>query len=220
MIAWCDLSHAYVSGRSADVIRFADFRAPPGAQVLLRGASGSGKSTLLALLAGLLTPSSGHLQVAGSEPALLTSRARDAWRGQTIGFIPQRLHLSDRLSVADNLALPYVAAGLPVDARRMAEVLARLGLSGLAGRRPGALSVGQAQRVAIARALLRRPRLILADEPTAHLDDAHASAAVALLDEMATELGATLVVATHDGRLAAGLPRATPLVLPSESVAS
>lgn len=215
MIAWQGLSHTYASGPASRSIRFADFSVPRGAQLLLRGASGSGKSTLLALLAGLLTPSSGQLQVAGCEPARLNSRARDTWRGETIGFIPQRLHLSDRLSVADNLALPYVAAGLPVDAQRITGVLTHLGLSGLEARRPGALSVGQAQRVAIARALLRRPRLILADEPTAHLDDAHASAAAALLDAVAAELRATLVIATHDSRLAACLPRASTLVLPT-----
>jgi putative ABC transport system ATP-binding protein len=217
MIAWNGLSHSYASPTRTATIRFADFSAPQGAHLLLRGASGSGKSTLLALLAGLLTPTSGQVQVAGGEPARFSSQARDAWRGETIGFIPQRLHLSDRLSVTDNLALPYVAAGLPVDVQRIAEVLKRLGLDGLEARRPGALSVGQAQRVAIARALLRRPRLILADEPTAHLDDAHASAAVALLDQVATELGATLVIATHDSRLSACLPRSSALVLPTAS---
>ena len=215
MIAWQDLGHAYAAVPARPALRFADFSAPQGAQVLLRGASGSGKSTLLALLAGLLTPTSGHLQVAGVDPAGLGSRARDVWRGEAIGFVPQRLHLSDGLSVADNLSLPYVAAGRPVDGQRIAEVLHRLGLSGLDARRPATLSVGQAQRVAIARALLRRPRLILADEPTAHLDDAHASAAVALLNEVATELGATLVIATHDGRLASSLPTASVLALPA-----
>lgn len=195
----------YAGGPS---IAFPDLQAPPAAVVRLGGPSGSGKSTLLSLIAGLVTPASGRLRVAGSEPASLTSLERDAWRGATLGIMAQRLHLSAHLSVWHNLALPWVAVGQPVDADRIAEVMERLGLGGLHERRPGQLSGGQAQRVAVARAIVRRPRLILADEPTASLDDAAAEQTLALLREAASESAATLIVATHDRRVADAWPQA------------
>ena len=206
MIEICGLRHRW--GRRAPDIVFDDFVAQPGEQWLLRGASGSGKSTLLALLAGLLTPTAGQLRVGGVDLVGLGARARDVWRGQTMGFVPQGLHLVSGLSVQRNLELPYLAAGLPVDTRRIAAVLDRLGLGSLATRRPSQLSGGQAQRVALARAVLRRPSWLLADEPTAHLDDAHALAAVQLLATAAHEDGAGLLIATHDQRLQHWLPEA------------
>jgi putative ABC transport system ATP-binding protein len=205
--AWSDRSAA------APALRFADLQAEQGAQLLLRGPSGAGKSTLLALIAGLLTPRRGRIVVAGTDVGALPRARRDAWRGRTLGFVPQRLHLSDGLSVAHNLALPYVACGEPVDAPRIASLLERLGLAGLGARRPHELSVGQAQRVALARALVRSPCVLLADEPTANLDDPMSDAVVGLLAEAAREHGATLVIATHDARVAARLPAARPVVL-------
>jgi putative ABC transport system ATP-binding protein len=204
------LVHRYAG---APGIAFPDFAAPQGARLRIAGPSGSGKSTLLALLAGLLTVQQGRVLVGDADLAALGERERDAWRGAALGFVPQRLHLSDSLSVARNLALPYVAAGLAVDEPRIAQVLARLGLSTLAARRPAQLSVGQAQRVAIARALVRCPVVILADEPTAHLDDDTAADALALLAEVAAEQNATLVVATHDRRVQDAWPDAAELRL-------
>jgi putative ABC transport system ATP-binding protein len=194
--------------RDGQPLTFPDWVAPSGAVVRLSGPSGSGKSTLLSLLAGLLVPSAGRLHVAGVDPAALTERERDNWRGATLGIVPQRLHLSPHLSVWHNLALPWVAAGQSVDASRIAEVMDRLGIQGLEGRRPGELSGGQAQRVAVARALMRRPRLILADEPTASLDDDSAAQALMLLRESAAGQAATLLVATHDRRVAEAWPEA------------
>ncbi len=184
-------------------LRFPDFELPRGGHLLLRGASGSGKSTLLALMAGLLTPTAGRLAMDGVEIGALAPAARDAWRGAHLGFVPQRLHLSPSLSVRDNLALPYVAAGLRPDDARIAALLAELGIAQLLDRRPHALSQGQAQRVALARALLRAPRFVLADEPTANLDDEACDATLALLRRVATEHGASLVIASHDARIEA-----------------
>jgi len=200
-----DLSITYAAGPT---LRFPDLHVAQGGQVLLGGPSGSGKSTLLALLAGLLRPATGVLRVGSADLARLGSRQIDAWRGREIGFVPQRLHLSAGLSVAHNLELPWLAAGEPVERRRVGELVERLGLVGLAARRPHELSLGQAQRVALARALARRPRVLLADEPTAHLDDDAARGALALMADAAAAEGATLVVATHDRRVEAVLDEA------------
>lgn len=195
------LLHRYAA--SDRPLGFPDFDLPAGGHLLLRGASGSGKSTLLALMAGLLTPSAGRLLLDGVDVGALAPAARDAWRGASLGFVPQRLHLSASLTVRDNLALPYVAAGLKPDGARIEEVLAALGVAELLDRRPHALSQGQAQRVALARALLRAPRFVLADEPTANLDDEACDATLALLRRAVEQQGASLVIASHDARVEA-----------------
>lgn len=187
---------------------FADVQVPQGATLVLRGDSGSGKSTWLALLAGLLSATAGSVTVAGSDPGALAQSARDAWRARTLGFLPQKLHLSDALNVRQNLNLVYFAAGLPVDPAAVTQALHALGVADLAARKPSQLSGGQAQRVALARAVLLKPRVILADEPTASLDDTSAAAALQLLTGSAQQCGATLVIATHDRRVSEALPGA------------
>lgn len=197
MIRTHDLSFRYASGPA---LAFPDVDVPQGGTLLLQGRSGSGKSTWLSLVAGLLSPTAGRVVVAGQDLAQLARGQRDLWRGRSIGFLPQRLHLSDALSVERNLALVYFAAGLPLDGEAIRSALLALDVSSVAGRRPGELSGGQAQRVALARAILLRPKVLLADEPTASLDDESAAAAMDLLRESAQRCGATLVVATHDAR--------------------
>lgn len=174
-----------------------------GGTLLLQGPSGSGKSTWLALAAGLLPASFGQMVVAEQFlEALGTQAALDRWRAQTIGFLPQKLHLSSALSVHENLRLAQWAAGQPQNDQRIAEALRMLDVQALAQRLPTQLSGGQAQRVALARAVLLQPRVILADEPTAHLDNEAACACLTLLQASAERCAATLVVATHDDRVA------------------
>jgi len=199
------LAFRYSSGPA---LLFPDLELPQGGVLLLHGPSGSGKSTWLALAAGLLRPSAGEIIVAGQALAALRPVAVDAWRARAIGFLPQRLHLSEALTVAGNLALAQWAAGVPDDAAAVGRVLSTLGVADLAARRPSQLSGGQAQRVALARAVLLQPRVVLADEPTASLDDTAAAVALQLLADTAVRLGASLVIATHDARVAAALPQA------------
>ena len=198
MISTRQLAFRYANGPE---LRFDDIDVAQGGVVLLRGASGSGKSTWLALAAGLLAPATGDITVAGQSLRALGKVASDAWRATTIGFLPQKLHLSAALTVHDNLAMAQWAAGQPPDMARITEALTSLGVQLLASRKPAALSGGQAQRVALARAVLLKPKVILADEPTASLDDASAAASVALLRATAMRTGATLVIATHDSRV-------------------
>jgi putative ABC transport system ATP-binding protein len=173
-----------------------------GCVVLLSGPSGCGKSTWLALVAGLVKPGAGTLQVADQAVADLNGMAADVWRARTIGFLPQKLHLSAALTVTQNLAMAQWAAGQPEDKHSIAATLTALGVADLGQRKPAQLSGGQAQRVALARAVLLNPKVILADEPTASLDDEAAASAIGLLVQTAGRLHATLVIATHDGRVA------------------
>jgi putative ABC transport system ATP-binding protein len=209
MIFTQQLSYLYPqSDTTSAILHFPDVDLAQGDVLVLRGNSGSGKSTWLALLAGLLTPQQGELTVAGQRLNGLSNTARDAWRANTLGFLPQKLHLSEALTVAENLQLAYFAAGLPLNTSAKTHIestLAALGVADFAKRRPSTLSGGQAQRVALARAVLLNPKIILADEPTASLDDDAASAALVLLQTSAARCHATLVIATHDFRVSAVL---------------
>ena len=192
------VEHWYGSTR---VLAVDAWHAAAGETWLLAGPSGSGKSTLLHVLAGLTTPTRGRVVVAGTDLGALAPGQRDRWRGRAVGIVPQRLHLVGALRVADNLRLAQTLAGLPADDVRIRAMLEAVRIGDLAHRYPRELSQGQAQRVAIARAVINRPALVLADEPTANLDDAHAAAALELLRSQALEAGATLVVASHDARV-------------------
>ena len=198
MITSRQLTYRYANGPA---LAFADLKVAQGGVLILGGASGSGKSTWLALAAGLLQASSGDMTVAGQALAQLGKVNSDAWRAKTIGFLPQKLHLSAALSVHGNLALAQWAAGQKTNDTHIQQALAALGVGDLSERKPSQLSGGQAQRVALARAVLLEPQVILADEPTASLDDEAASVALDLLLTTAERLKATLVIATHDSRI-------------------
>jgi putative ABC transport system ATP-binding protein len=193
------LSHVR-DGRT--VLAIGDWQLQPGAHALLLGPSGSGKSTFINIVAGLLTPSHGSVSVAGETMSALSPAGRDDLRRRTIGLVFQTLRLIPALSVAGNLALAQKLATGRVDDGEIARLIDRVGLSHRARARPRQLSQGEGQRAAIARALVTRPRLLVADEPTSALDDANAGKMIDLVFETAEATGATLLVATHDGRIA------------------
>ena len=203
MICSQGLSYRYPQGPT---LNFPDVDVAQGAVLLLSGPSGCGKSTWLALVAALVVPTAGTLAVAGQPLNGLDHVAADAWRARAIGFLPQKLHLSAALTVRQNLALAQWASGTGDNPAAITQALAALGVADLAGRTPAQLSGGQAQRVALARAVLLAPQVILADEPTASLDDEAAADAVNLLLYTARAQAATLVIATHDARVAALMP--------------
>jgi putative ABC transport system ATP-binding protein len=178
------------------------WRVEPGAHSLVIGPSGCGKSTLLHLIAGLIQPSRGRIAIDGQELAALGRAALDGFRGRRIGIVLQSMHLIGALNVRDNLRLARSLARQPPAPERIEGLLAELGLARLARLRPRQLSQGERQRLAIGRAVVNRPALILADEPTSALDDANCAAVLDLLRRQTQGSGATLVVATHDQRLA------------------
>lgn len=200
MIQTRALAFGYPGGAE---LAFADLAVEQGGVLLLRGPSGSGKSTWLALVAALVKPARGELTVADLPLGALQGAAADAWRARNIGFLPQKLHLSAALTVEHNLLMAQWASGQPEDPKRVHAALEALCVADLAQRKPAQISGGQAQRVALARAVLLQPRVILADEPTASLDDDAAASAVGLLVQTAALHQATLVIATHDARVAA-----------------
>lgn len=207
------LEHCY-AGAAMPHLRVGAWQVTPHAHQLIIGPSGCGKSTLLHIIAGLLTPTRGQVCMGGIDVAALTESARDKWRAKHVGMVLQRPHLIHAVSVLQNLVLAQsFALGARRDETAALALLRRLGVEAQAQQRPHTLSQGQAQRVALARALIHRPTLILADEPTASLDDAAADASLKLLREVADEVGATLLIATHDARAKASFADAAVLDL-------
>ncbi|HVJ12488.1 MAG TPA: ABC transporter ATP-binding protein [Burkholderiales bacterium] len=198
MISVRGLAHRY--GEHA-ALRVPEWKVAQGERWLVLGPSGCGKTTLLHVLAGLVRPTEGEVEVSGESLRRLEGARLDRWRATTVGIVLQALHLVKHLSVRDNLRLAQYLAHVPQDDARIADTLGALGVGGKAAQRPSELSQGEQQRVAIARAVVNRPKLVLADEPTANLDDAAAATVVDLLAEQASRHGATLVVATHDARV-------------------
>jgi len=204
------LTHSYAaapSPRAAVAVR--RLVVESGSRLCLVGRSGSGKTTLLNILCGVLVPSSGRVQLDGTDLFALGEAARDALRARSIGCIFQTFNLLEGLSAFENLTLAQRFAGVSASAarRRADELLELLGLRARAAARPSELSVGEQQRVAIARAVSKSPTLVLADEPTASLDDENAALVIDLL--LQTSAQSTLLVATHDARLIQRFPSAT-----------
>ena len=189
------------SGKLA-ILRDISFALGTGQTVAIVGASGSGKSTLLGILAGLDTPSSGTVQLAGQDLFALDEDQRAALRARHVGFVFQSFQLMPNLTALENVMLPLELAGVP-DARAQATVmLRRVGLGERLQHRPKVLSGGEQQRVALARAFVVQPDLLLADEPTGSLDHATGAAIMDLMFALNREQGTTLVLVTHDRGLA------------------
>ena len=166
------------------------------------GASGSGKSTLLALLAGLETPTAGVVRLAGHDLGALDEDGRARVRRQHVGFVFQQFHLLPAFTALENVMLPLELAGTTDARERAGATLTEVGLGSRLHHYPRQLSGGEQQRVALARAYCMRPDLLLADEPTGNLDERTAEAVIELMFRLNREAGATLVLVTHDERLA------------------
>ena len=176
-----------------------------GSFTALMGPSGSGKTTLLNLLAGIDSPSSGRLEVAGTDITKLSRSQLGAWRARNIGYIFQLYHLVPVLTAYENIELPLLLLPMSADERhkRVCTALDLVGLGDRAEHFPRQLSGGQEQRVAIARAIVSDPPLLVADEPTGDLDAESAKAILVLLRQLVSDLGKTIVMVTHDAKAAA-----------------
>jgi putative ABC transport system ATP-binding protein len=208
-IAARSLSHSYPGpGGPVPVLHEVSFDVPEGGYCSLVGPSGAGKTTLLALVGGLEPVQSGVLAVGNSHLAGLGGDRLAAYRRLTVGFVFQHFGLLEALTAVENVELAATLAGERPSARRAAalDLLAAVGMDHRASHRPAALSGGERQRVAIARALVNRPRLVLADEPTGNLDEAASADVVRLLEAAHSERGCTLVLVTHNDRIARRAP--------------
>ncbi|OHX67659.1 ABC transporter ATP-binding protein [Flammeovirga pacifica] len=182
-------------------ISFPDFEIKSGEEILILGASGCGKTTLLHVLGGLLPVTSGKVIINDIDITLLKGNKIDQFRGENIGVIFQKPHFARALTLHENLAFAQKAAGRKVDHKRIHHLLDRLGISQHIDKSPSKMSEGEKQRMSVAMALINKPALLLADEPTASLDDEHANEVIQLLREMASEENSALVIVTHDSRL-------------------
>ena len=191
-------------GGNRFALRDVSFDVPTGSRVAIVGRSGSGKSTLLHLAAGIDVPTGGEVLIGGNDLGTLSERSRTLLRREQIGLIFQFFHLLPHLSVQDNVALPELIAGQEMSeiTRRVSQLLERVGLQDRSQDNIQKLSGGEMQRVAICRALVRKPPLLLADEPTGNLDDANSRLVMEMMLKMAAEQESTLIYVTHSGELA------------------
>jgi lipoprotein-releasing system ATP-binding protein len=205
-----DLVKEFIQGEvKIQVLRAASISVRAGERIAIVGASGSGKTTLLQLLGGLDLPTSGTVEIAGSAMNRLNDTERGYLRNRAVGFVYQFHHLLPEFTALENVAMPLLVRRMAPRAakERASALLARVGLADRLTHRPSQLSGGERQRAAVARALVTEPRLVLADEPTGNLDGMNAAQVFELMLELNRELGTSLVIVTHDERLAARLDR-------------
>ena len=190
-------SYAAPDGGRAVIVDIPTFALAAGQQLALRGESGSGKTTFLHLIAGILSADTGRIDIDGTDMAALGEPKRDRLRAEKLGYIFQTFNLLQGYTVLENVLLG-MSFGPGADRTRARAVLERVGLGDRVHHFPRQLSTGQQQRVAVARALANRPKLVLADEPTGNLDRRNATEALALIRESCREVGAALLLVSHD----------------------
>lgn len=206
-ITLANVTKRYAS-QSPLTLNIPSFAVNDGEHLALIGRSGSGKSTLLNLIAGILTPTSGVIDVNGTDIAKLSEAKRDLFRAENIGYVFQTFNLIQSLTAFENVLLAMsFASKVEQPKARAKDLLQLVGLGEKAHLKPRELSVGEQQRVAIARAIANEPRIILADEPTANLDEQNADAVLNLLLELASKENRILLLVTHERDVAARLPR-------------
>jgi len=200
MIHLRDVTKVYRRGpHEVAALRGVSFELPASSFAFVLGPSGSGKSTLLQLLGALDEPTSGEISIAGTQLRGMSARQRDAFRREQVGFVFQSFNLLGNLTAVDNVLAPFLPRGVSNELRtRAVELLHQVGLGERLDHRPNQLSGGEQQRVAIARALLKRPKLVLADEPTGELDSETGTEVFRLLRNLRDQHQATVVVVTHD----------------------
>ncbi|OCH23486.1 ABC transporter ATP-binding protein [Aliivibrio sp. 1S128] len=184
------------------ILKDISFEVQSGQSVAIVGTSGAGKSTLMTLLAGLDIPSSGDIELLGQSLSQLDDEARAKIRSESIGFVFQSFLLIPSLTALENVTLPAILRGEGEDIQKAKQLLDSVGLSGRETHLPSQLSGGEQQRVALARAFMTQPRILFADEPTGNLDQHTAEHIIELLFEMNQKHGTTLVLITHDPKLA------------------
>lgn len=200
MIQLQDVTKTYRRGsHEVAALRGLSFELPTASFAFVLGPSGSGKSTLLQLLGALDEPTTGEITIAGTRLRGMSANQRDAFRREQVGFIFQSFNLLSNLTAVDNVLVPFLPIGVPAELRtRAVELLRQVGLGERLDHRPNQLSGGEQQRVAIARALLKRPKLVLADEPTGELDSQTGAEVFRLLRDLRDQQQATVIVVTHD----------------------
>lgn len=198
MITVQNLAFSY---NSSTAFRFPDFTCNSGEALLITGNSGKGKTTLLHLLGGLLRPEAGEIKIEQSDITKLSNSELDRFRGRHIGLVLQQSHFIASLSVLENVVLASWLATGKKAVEKAKELLKTLNLEDQMHKKPSELSIGQQQRVSIARALINEPKVLLADEPTSSLDDDNARKVSELLEKLAKQYNAALLIVTHDQRL-------------------
>ena len=204
MLQLTDVSKSYrePDGNWLPILSVPEFHMSAGEQVVLMGRSGSGKTTLLHIIAGIIRPDRGSVRVDNRDVAVLSESARDHFRAENLGYVFQTFNLLTGFSALENVVLGMAFSRRRPDATRARQLLERVGLAHRLRHRPGMLSVGEQQRVAVARALANKPKLLLADEPTANVDAAHQQQIIDLLRESCREEGIALLLVTHTPEVA------------------
>lgn len=204
------LEKQYALGKeTVFALKGVDLEIEKGEMIAIMGRSGSGKSTLLQLIGGLDSPTRGTITVDGVDLSSMNDHDRSMYRNNTVGFVFQFFYLQPYLTVSENVQIPLIFRGEPIESRerKAEEALKSVGLEEMARRLPNQLSGGQMQRVAIARAIVHEPQILLADEPTGNLDEKTGEEIMTLLKNLNREHHTTLIIVTHDSDLAAHASR-------------